>query len=71
MKRLAEMLRRAPPELSGAGGAVASGGFPMLPSDAAEFDQESASALFAALGDFFNQHKDKSAEAGSGEPERE
>jgi len=71
LKRLAEMLRAGPPDLSGSSGAVESGGFPMLPADADEFDQESAAALFAALGDFFKQHKDTAAEAGSGEPERE
>jgi hypothetical protein len=71
MKRLAEMLRAGPPDLSGSGGPVAAGGFPMLPTEADEFDQESAAALFAVLGDFFNQHKDKGEEAGAGEPERE
>jgi hypothetical protein len=71
LKRLAEMLRAGPPDLSGSSGPVTSGGFPMLPTGADEFDQEAASALFAALGDFFNQHKDRAGEAGSGEPERE
>ena len=71
MKRLAEMLRAGPPDLSGSGGPAAAGGFPMLPTEADEFDQESAAALFAALGDFFSQHKEKDAEAGAGEPERE
>ena len=71
LKRLAEMLRAGPPDLSGTGGPVASGGFPLLPAGADEFDQESAAALFAALGDLFKQHKDEGAEAGAEEPERE
>jgi len=65
------MLKGHAPDLSGAGGPAAAGGFPMLPADADEFDQESAAALFAALGDFFSQHKDTGEEAGAGEPERE
>jgi hypothetical protein len=71
MKRLVEMLRGDPPDLSGSGGPAATGGFPMLPTGADEFDQESAAALFAALGDFFKQHEDEGAEAGAEEPERE
>jgi hypothetical protein len=71
MKRLAEMLRADPPDLSAATGAVSAGGFPMLPANADEFDQESAAALFAALGDFFNQDKEEGEEEGAGEPERE
>jgi hypothetical protein len=71
LKRLAEILRAGPPDLSGSGGPVTAGGFPMLPAEADEFDQESAAALFAALGDFFKQHKDPAEEAGGGEPERE
>jgi hypothetical protein len=71
MKRLAEMIKGEPPDLSGSGGPAAAGGFPMLPTEADEFDQESAAALFAALGDFFKQHKDRGEEAGAGEPERE
>ena len=71
MKRLAEMLRADPPDLSGSTGSVTAGGFPMLPTDADEFDQESAAALFAALGDFFNRHKEAGREEGAGEPERE
>jgi hypothetical protein len=71
MRRLAEMIRANPPDLSGSGGPVTAGGFPALPESADEFDQESAAALFAALGEFFNQHKDRGAEAGAEEPERE
>ena len=72
MRRLAEMLRAGPPDLSGSAGPVAAGGFPLLPSSADEFDQESAAALFAALGEFFgNQHKERGDEAGAGGPERE
>jgi hypothetical protein len=54
MRRLAEMIRDDPPDLSGSGGPVTAGGFPPLPTNADEFDQESAAALFAALGEFFN-----------------
>jgi hypothetical protein len=70
MRRLAEMIRANPPDLSGSGDPVTAGGFPALPESADEFDQESAAALFAALGEFFNQHKDRGAEAGAEEPER-
>lgn len=70
MRRLAEMLRADPPDLSGSTGPAEAGGFP-LPASADEFDQESAAALFAALGEFFNQHKDQGGEAGAEEPERE
>jgi len=71
MRRLAEIIRADPPDLSGAGGAVSAGGFPMLPSDADDFDQESAAQLFAALGDFFKQHKKQGAEEGPEGVERE
>lgn len=71
MKRLAEMLRAGPPDLSGSSGSVAAGGFPLLPTSSDEFDQESAGALFAALGQFFDQQKERGEEAGAGEPERE
>jgi hypothetical protein len=71
MRRLAEMLRAEPPDLSVSGGPVTAGGFPMPPTGADEFDQESAEALFAALGDFFKQPKDRGGEAGAEEPERE
>jgi len=71
MRRLAEILRAGPPDVSGSGGPVTAGGFPMLPTDADEFDQESAAALFAALGDFFKQQKDPAGEAGAEESERE
>jgi hypothetical protein len=58
MARLAEMIRGDPPDLSGSGsGPVSAGGFPVLPSSADEFDQESAAELFAALGQFFERHK--------------
>jgi len=56
MRRLSEMIQSDPPDLSGAG-PVSAGGFPMLPSDADEFDQESAAKLFAALGEFFQRRK--------------
>ena len=71
MRRLAEMLRADPPDLSGSTGPATAGGFPMLPTNADDFDQESAAALFAALGEFFNRHKERGEEEGAGEPERE
>jgi len=71
MRRLAEIIRADPPDLSGAGAPVSAGGFPVLPSDADEFDQESAAQLFAALGDFFQRQKKQTGEAGAEEPERE
>ena len=71
MRRLAEIIRADPPDLSGAGAPVSAGGFPVLPSDADEFDQESAAQLFAALGDFFQRQKKQAGEAGAEEPERE
>jgi hypothetical protein len=71
MRRLAEMIRADPPDLSGSTGPVSPGGFPPLPGSADEFDQEAAEALFAALGEFFNQHKDAGGEAGADGPERE
>ena len=71
MKRLAEILRAGPPDLSGSAGPVAAGGFPLLPASADEFDQESAAALFAALGQFFDQQKEQGQEEGPGEPERD
>ena len=70
MRRLAEMLRAGPPDLSGSAGPVAAGGFPLLPTSADDIDQESAAALFAALGQFFDQKKE-GAEEGAEEPERE
>ena len=54
MRRLAEIIRADPPDLS-ASEPVAAGGFPMLPTGADEFDQESAAELFAALQGFFEQ----------------
>ena len=71
MKRLAEMLRAGPPDLSGSAGPVTAGGFPLLPTSADEFDQESAAALFAALGQFFDQRKEPGEEEGAEDPERE
>ena len=71
MRRLAEMIRADPPDLSGAGGPVSAGGFPILPADADDFDQESATELFAALGEFFGRHKKPVAEEGSEGVERE
>ncbi len=71
MRRLAEMLRAEPPDLSGSGGPVPAGAFPLLPTSADELDQESAAALFAALGEFFNQQKDRGEEEGAEAPERE
>ena len=69
MRRLAEMIRADPPDLSGAGsGPVSAGGFPTLPTEAEGFDQESAAELFAALGQFFDRQQ---KEAGPEEPERE
>jgi hypothetical protein len=56
MARLAEIIRADPPDLS-ASGPVSGGAFPMLPSSADEFDQESAAELFAALGQFFELRK--------------
>lgn len=71
MKRLAEMLRAGPPDLSGSAGPVTAGGFPLMPTSADEFDQERATALFAALGQFFDQQKERGEEEGAEEPERE
>ena len=56
MRRLAEIIRADPPDLS-ASEPVAAGGFPMLPTGADEFDQESAAELFAALQGFFEQRR--------------
>jgi hypothetical protein len=71
MRRLAELLRAGPPDLSGSTGPVSPGGFPFPPAGADEFDQESAEALFAALADFFGQHKEQGEEEGAEGPERE
>ena len=71
MRRLAEMLQAGPPDLAGSGDPVTAGGFPMLPKSADEFDQESAAALFAALGQFFEKQKNQGGEEGAEEPERE
>ena len=56
MARLAEIIRADPPDLSGSG-PVSAGAFPMLPTGADDFDQESAAELFAALGQFFEKRK--------------
>jgi len=56
MRRLAEMIQADPPDLSESA-PVSAGGFPMLPSTADEFDQEAATKLFAALGEFFQRRK--------------
>ena len=71
MRRLAEMLRAGPPDVSGSGGPVTAGGLPMLPTTADDLDQESAAALFAALGQFFEQQKNQGGEEGAEDPERE
>ena len=56
MRRLAEIIRADPPDLSGSG-PVSAGGFPALPTSADEFDQEAAAELFAALQGFFEQRR--------------
>jgi len=56
MRRLAEIIRSDPPDVS-ASGPVSAGAFPVLPDSADEFDQESAAELFAALGQFFELRK--------------
>ena len=71
MRRLAEMLQADPPDLAESGGPVTAGGFPMLPTSADEFDQDAAAALFAALGQFFEQQKNQGGEEGAEDPERE
>lgn len=71
MRRLAEMLQSDPPDVASSGGPAAAGEFPMLPTSADEFDQEAAAALFAALGQFFEQHKNQGGEEGAEDPERE
>jgi len=58
MARLAEIIRADPPDLS-ASGPVSAGAFPVLPGGADDFDQESAAELFAALGQFFERHKER------------
>ena len=75
MRRLAEIIRSDPPDLSGGGagsGPVTAGGFPIMPADAEGFDQEAATELFAALSQFFEQHRDeRQTEAGAEGSERE
>jgi hypothetical protein len=69
MARLAEIIRADPPDLSGSGfGPVSAGAFPVLPTSADEFDQEKAAELFAAMGQFFERHREP---PDSEEPERE
>ena len=69
MRRLAEIIRADPPDLSASGsGPVSAGGFPILPADADEFDQESAAKLMAELGRFFQR---ETREAGGEGSERE
>jgi len=70
MRRLAEMIRADPPDLSG-GGPVSLGGFPALPAGAEEFDQEAATELLAALQGFFEQRRPAGPEAPSQELEKE
>jgi hypothetical protein len=67
MARLAEILKGDPPDLSGSG-PVSAGGFPTLPMEADQFDQESAAELLAVLGQFFERQQN---EAGAEDPERE
>jgi len=66
MRRLAEIIRADPPDLSGAGsGPVTAGGFPIMPGDSEGFDQESAAELFAALSQFFEQRQKEAGPEGS------
>lgn len=66
MRRLAEIIRADPPDLSGSGsGPVTAGGFPTLPSEAEGFDQESAAELLAALGQFFERQRKEAGPEGS------
>lgn len=69
MRRLAEIIRADPPDLSASGPSpVSAGGFPVLPGNADEFDQESAAKLLAELGKLFER---KPGEAGAEGAERE
>ena len=69
MRRLGEIIKAGPPDLSASGsGPVSAGGFPLLPADADEFDQESAAKLLAELGKFFNR---EAREEGAEGAERE
>jgi hypothetical protein len=71
MRRLAEIIRADPPDLSGSGsgsGPVTAGAFPTLPTGADDFDQQSAAELLAVLGEFFERQR---KEAGPEGPERE
>jgi len=70
MRRLAEMIRADPPDLS-RGGPVSLGAFPGLPTGADEFDQEAATELFAALQGFFEPRRPAGPEAPSQELEKE
>ena len=57
MRRLAEIIRADPPDLSGSSSPASAGAFPALPGSADEFDQEAAAELFAALQGFFEQRR--------------
>jgi hypothetical protein len=70
MRRLAEMIRADPPDLSGCG-PVSPGGFPGLPSSADEFDQEAAAELLAALQGFFEQRRPGGSDVSNQELEKE
>lgn len=69
MRRLAEILRADPPDLTASGARpVSAGGVPILPENADEFDQAAAAKLFEELGRFFGR---KTREEGPGGVERE
>jgi hypothetical protein len=70
MRRLAEMIRADPPDLSG-GGPVPLGAFPELPDSADEFDQEAAAELLAALQGLFEQRRPAGPEEASQDLEKE
>jgi hypothetical protein len=70
MRRLAEIIRADPPDLSGSE-PVSAGGFPALPGSADEFDQEAAAELFAALQGFFEQRRPGRSEESSQDLEKE
>ena len=57
MRRLAEIIRADPPDLSGSSSPASAGAFPALPGSADDFDQEAAAELFAALQGFFEQRR--------------
>ena len=70
MARLAEIIRAGPPDLSESG-PVAAGGFPELPADADDLDQEKAAELLAALQGFFEQRRRRAPERPSQDLEKE